>query len=77
MPVLAELKGNKSIALGSDEPKIFFYFSHLMSKVVLLEVDKLCGHIELIEPFSAMLAQKRLAECDEPGINPSKYSSLP
>ena len=29
------------------------------------------------EPFSALLAQDRLAECDQPGKNPLKYSAMP
>ena len=29
-----------------------------------------------IEPFSATLAQVGLAECDQPGKNPLKYSAM-
>jgi len=32
-----------------------------------------CGEIE---PFSATLAQDELAECDQPGKNPSEYSAV-
>ena len=30
----------------------------------------------VIEPFSATLAQEGLAECDQPGKNPLKYSAV-
>jgi len=29
-----------------------------------------------IEPFSALLAQDGLAECDQPGKNPLEYSAV-
>jgi len=44
----------------------------------LLAVHRLCGFIEgiEIEPFSAALAQDGLAEHDQSGKNPLKYSAV-
>jgi len=59
---------------------IFFYFSHCLSMVGLQPLFSLfTGRmvpLRGIEPFSATLAQVGLAECDQPGKNPLRYSAM-
>jgi len=55
---------------------LFFYQPSSVrgwTSAFLLAVHRLGG---VIEPFSATLAQDGLAECDQPGKNPLKYSAM-
>ena len=58
----------------------FFYQPssvHGWTSAFLLAVHRLCGGLwGEIELFSATLAQDGLAECDQPGKNPLKYSAM-
>jgi len=52
------------------------FSSHRLSMVPSRCPHVLWCHWREIEPFSTTLAQGVLAECDQPGINPLKYSTM-
>jgi len=76
-PGLCRTPNNLSCVLNS----IFFFLSAIVCPWLNVGLPPRCPqvvrcHWGKIEPFSVTLAQDGLAECDQPGKNPFKYSAV-
>jgi len=74
------IRVNDQAGLHGVSREGFFFFQpssvHGWISAFLLNIHRLCGAIEgRLSHFSATLAQDGLAECDQPGKIPLKYSA--